>query len=960
MSKTIETLGRDMVEVGQNPQAMARIMLNSLEERGITIASPVDPIIYSAECSLMSGHAIIAATDNVLPKIYSSMATNWEDLYRHMSDKDTVDLFSQPSKNQFIWSFDLEELRDAAETIEGTETKMIVIPVDTIYQAKDRRYAQPYPIEIRFLSNDWIQVRWDTSVENPITALPANEITWAKRPYSADNIQRTLLTLEVPVEQYEVKHQTSQVLPRIGWKESYIIDDNYFTSRVWYRKDSVWTEMKTHHSIDVIDPLAPTAVITVEGKKITITIPEVYINTNQVSGDIRISIYSTLGAETVNLANYPGTDFTWTYRDHLGVTPAAYYNALKKVETIALLSISTSTGGRAGLSFLEARQRVITNTLGDKTKPITEEQLTAALSDQGYDIHKAVDVITGRIYLASLAIPAPENNFISGAVGTVNDPVVLTISDIDNHPAVRVNGNRWTLTDECLFKQFGGNVSLYPNMTLTQLNYLKPVDRIDYLRDLQLLNLPFHVVLDINNDIVEGRAYAMKKPMVLSRAHLMTNDNLQMEITTSTAEVVKRSDGYRVRVVTRSDDSYKAIPNNQKSAYLSFDIDGVNVYMGGDLVAAMGDEEVWEWNILTNLDIDRNDKLIVDTFRESNGQSYQMAVPLQTNFKVAFVLDGAFDDTDRTDIDDYVPGYSSGVGAGLDNVEIKFGDVLSNLWVNARASAGTIKYKTYEEDVPAVYQQDEIATDPESGGYLYEVVDGVPVFTPEHKKGDPVFNPDGTPKILHAKGSNVFVNGQAVVEVDRGMDLESNLWLVDARYLVTDDPDMVTYNDYWYSHIVNNAINVLPELSKDALEETDIMLTAKNTIARIKCKLGNESVNYIPAEQEFGVDYYVTDAVRQNQELLTQIKTTTDSTIEAYLSNATTISTSDITTLLKAALGDNIKGVEMKAFEDAYETRIFTILDPNARATIAKRLVMSAEGKVELENDVSISYNRYQ
>ena len=171
---------------------------------------------------------------------------------------------------------------------------------------------------------------------------------------------------------------------------------------------------------------------------------------------------------------------------------------------------------------------------------------------------------------------------------------------------------------------------------------------------------------------------------------------------------------------------------------------------------------------------------------------------------------------------------------------------------------------------------------------------------------------------------------------------------------------MVTYNDYWYSHIVNNAINVLPELSKDALEETDIMLTAKNTIARIKCKLGNESVNYIPAEQEFGVDYYVTDAVRQNQELLTQIKTTTDSTIEAYLSNATTISTSDITTLLKAALGDNIKGVEMKAFEDAYETRIFTILDPNARATIAKRLVMSAEGKVELENDVSISYNRYQ
>lgn len=960
MSKTIQTLGADMVSVGQNPQAMARIMLNSLSDRGLELASPVDPIVYAAECSLMSGHATLLATDNVLSKIYSSMATSWADLYRHMSDKDAVDLFYQPTRNQFIWSYDLEELRDAAIDIDDTGTKKIVIPVDTIYQAKDRRYAQPYPIEIRFLSNEWIQVRWDTSIENPVTNIPANEIEWQKRPYSKDNIQRTLLTITVPVEQYEVRHQKSQVLPRLGWEETYTIDDNYFTTRMWYRKDNRWAEMKIHHSIDVIDPLEPTAVVTVADKRITLSIPEVYINTGLVSGDVKMSIYSTRGAEVVNLSNYPVSDFSWVYKDHFGVTDSVYYNALKKVETVSLISVGTSTGGRDGLTFDEARKRVIANTLGDRQNPITDAQLIDNLADQGYDIYKTVDVLTSRIYLAALAMPKPGAANISGAIGTVNDPVTLTISDLDNHPAILKNGNRWTLTDECLFKQWSGNVGLFKNITLTQLKYLKPVDRIDYLRDLQLLNLPFHVVLDINNDIVDGRAYAIKKPSLVSRVHRMSNDNLQLEVSTQLIDVVKKGTNYEITAVTRSDANYKSIPVSQRSAYLSFDNDGDIVYLGGERIGSYGDgEDRWLFRVETNLDIDRNDKLIVNNFNESNGQGYPMACPLTVDFNLVYALDGNYNDTDLTDIDNYIPGWGSGIGASLDTVTIEFGKSLSNLWVNARAMPGAIKYKVYEEDVPKVYLKDEIMTDPVTGGYKYNIVDGDVQFVYAHRKGDPIYK-DGVMQLRFKKGETVFENGQAVVEVDRKMDLESNLWLVDVRYLVTDDAAMAEYNNYWYDYVIENAMTVLPSLAKSALENTDFFLTAKNTVARIKVKLGNETVNYIPAEQKFGIDYYVTDNVRQNQELLAQIKATTNTVIENYLTSALTISTTDITKQLRETLGDNIKGVEMRGFENAQDTRIFTILDQNARATIAKRLIMSAEGKVGLENDISISYNRYR
>lgn len=960
MSKTIQSLGKDMVVVGQNPQAMARIMLNSLSDRGIEIASPVDPIVYSAECSLMSGHAAIVAADNVLPKVYSSMATSWEDLYRHMSDKDAVDLFYQPTRNQFIWTYDLEELRDAAVEIDDIGTKKIIIPVDTIYQAKDRRYAQPYPIEIRFLSNDWIQVRWDTSVPNPVTNIPANEIEWQKRPYTKDNVQRTLLAINVPVEQYEIRHQTDQVLPRLGWNKSYTIDDNYFTTRMWYRKDNQWSEMKIHHSIDVIDPLDPTAVVTVAGKRVSITIPEVYINSGLVSGDVRMSIYSTRGAEVVNLANYPVSDFSWVYKDHLSVSGSEFYNALKKVETISLLSVGTSTGGRDGLTFLEARERVIANTLGDRQNPITDAQLIDNLSDQGYDVYKAIDVITSRIYLAAITMPKPGSSTISGAIGTVNDPVTLTISDLDDHEAVLKNGNRWTITDDCLFKQFSGNVAIYKDATLSKLKFLRPVDRIDYLRDLQLLNLPFHVVLDINNDIVDGRAYAIKKPQLLSRVHKMSNDKLSLEVSTQLVEIVKKGTNYEITTITRSDDNYKAIPVSQRSAYLSFDNDGDKVFVAGTRLGEYeGGEDRWMFRIETNLDIDRNNKLIVENFSESNGQTYPMACPLTVDFNVVYSLTGNYNNTDLTDIDQYIPGWGEGIGASLDLLTLEFGKPLTNMWVNARAMPGTIKYKTYEEDVPKVYLKDEIETDEASGGHKYNIVDGKVEFVYAHRKGDPILK-DGVPELRFKKGEQVFENGQAVVEVDRSMDLESNLWLVDARYLVTDDATMSEYNDYWYGYVIENAMNVLPSLAKSALEQTEIHLTAKNTVSRIKVKLGNEAVNYIPAEQKFGIDYYVTDTVRQNQELLKQIKSTTNTVIENYLTTAAIVSTTDITKLLKESLGDNIKGVEMRGFENAQETRIFTILDENARATIAKRLIMSAEGKVELENDISISYNRYR
>ena len=100
-STTYDTLAKNILLFAHHPAAMQTLLLNQLldvedAEGQIVLRDPTDPVVYLAEMGTMLGHATLMGLQESVPKTFPSMAQTYDDLFRHMSDVDYVDVFSQP------------------------------------------------------------------------------------------------------------------------------------------------------------------------------------------------------------------------------------------------------------------------------------------------------------------------------------------------------------------------------------------------------------------------------------------------------------------------------------------------------------------------------------------------------------------------------------------------------------------------------------------------------------------------------------------------------------------------------------------------------------------------------------------------------------------------------------------------------------------------------------------------
>ena len=82
--ETIQDLSGKVLTVEHNPALMQTLSLNTLRQAvakpGMTLADPTDPVAFIAEMGVMLSHSTIEGMRQLLPKMYASMATSWEDL----------------------------------------------------------------------------------------------------------------------------------------------------------------------------------------------------------------------------------------------------------------------------------------------------------------------------------------------------------------------------------------------------------------------------------------------------------------------------------------------------------------------------------------------------------------------------------------------------------------------------------------------------------------------------------------------------------------------------------------------------------------------------------------------------------------------------------------------------------------------------------------------------------------
>ncbi|TSF72697.1 hypothetical protein FG732_26840, partial [Salmonella enterica subsp. enterica serovar London] len=226
---------------------------------------------------------------------------------------------------------------------------------------------------------------------------------------------------------------------------------------------------------------------------------------------------------------------------------------------------------------------------------------------------------------------------------------------------------------------------------------------------------PFHYVVDINNKSCDVRIYQLDKPQLNSKRFVSTNVTTELSVVTADYQIEKTSEGYVLRTVTKSEPPYQALSDDQVFAQISFsprNADGKLAYINGTLVGRQGSERVWEFLLKTNLDVDRNDELIINNTRITTEVDVDTPAPLLTEYNVFYGCTGYYPGNyERAEMDTMiVPPARDGIGITHEIFKIELGKAMSYYWRKARAVTDSINYEYYQEDVPAYWEKDVIKT----------------------------------------------------------------------------------------------------------------------------------------------------------------------------------------------------------------------------------------------------------
>lgn len=967
---SFQKMSKDLLLFAHNPAAMQSISLNRLADGDLILRDPTDPVAFLAEMAVMIGHTTIEGVREQLPKCFPSMAQTPEDLYRHISDKDLIDVFALPSAAEMLFYIDVDSLMQKAMPLVTQGIRRIIFPRDTVFKVAGYDFAIQYPIEIRILpyatmTNHAFQVLWLTEIQSPISPVTTNALEWSIT--NAPGHSGDVLLFKVPVKQYSVSTRSDTVTPASEMVMYHSFNDDYFMARVWMRKEDskTWVELATTLSQRTYDVNNPTAVLQVLNGRVRMTIPAIYINKGLVSGEIRLDVYSTIGKLELDLGSFTTQDYSFGLRDLNKEIDEAYVNPIKSLAVKELIGVGKTSGGRAALPFEKLRENVIANAVGTRRRPITPSQLSAATDAYGLEMSRPIDYVTDRLLHLSRTMPDSTLKSVNSPLGTVSAPMFFTWDQLAALPTARVNGNRITVLPETIYSFDGVNVVFDPQITET-LKLMQPVDVVKLGNAKQFLFTPFYYVMDINNASIDVRVYHLDQPAIDSKRFITTNVTSGLSVVTADYQFHKSGENYVLRVLTKSDKTYQSLLDEQVFAQIQFTprtAGGNAVTIFGELKGKKDGERVFEFLFESNLDIDRNDELVLTNTYNRGGTQVDTPTSLLNDFNIIYgcqqYYPGSFE---PGELDKMIMGVGrDAIGVTHEVFGLRFGWALEWYWRSSRPMTDSINYKYYQEDVLEVYTVDKIKY--EDGIPVYTVdpnADPMVQFVYEHRKGDPVIDPEtGKQRILHEKGSQVYEDNKPVIDKPRSIKFMLEMIGYDARYRMANGAGVQEYLADVFSEVVKTVTVELPLLGKDYLERTKGFFRPTNTMGNITVRREDGTAAPVPAEQRFTVFYYMSAANRENSELLKSIRTTTSQIISRWLTANRTISTTDICRELKSALAGTVLGVEMELMGPERDMRIYTVLDEAAHAMLGKKLDIDPDGSVVIKDDITLSFNRH-
>ena len=960
-----------------DPMACASLVLRVLEESSGGAVRIVDP---SNSFSFMMETAVVLYTNALdrqtasLAKQYSANARNWDDLMRHMSDEDYEGIFSTPGQAPIMFFLDKEEIMNKAIPVnDGSGDRKLTISRNSQIITSGVKLTLLYPIDIIVTNFGTITVKYDVSNKNPLQNIPDLVISTELRKSN----RSTYLYFEIPVNQIEISSVTSSITATQGLKRTIKFADKFYYLRAFMRNDEdlSWSEIVVKHNPMVLDNELVTLVVKVDqlNQTVAVEIPQVYKNLGKIKDNLRIDVYTTQGEISVPLFNIDDSFFKASWQDHETIHPNKFSAPMSTFNNYKIASDGYATGGTNGLNFSQVKTKVITRSTITEGKPISNNQINKKLRDGGFSLTTTLDNLTDREFLASKELSLP-TNVETTSIGSLTSTHATTIGKLlKNKYSTRDNGNQITTLPSTLFELVQGKLELVSDderASLLQQTTTNVDAVVNIINTRKFFYCPYFMIHKFDNENYTVKPYRLDKPKILTKS--IENENnllgVSSNIVSYLIQVDKDYSGYSILIQINPSDSLKDLPIDDLKLQMRIadENDRYFYWFNGELVTPIDPETgkpvdgmyIYRFSLPTDWAVTENDEILIGDFKipfKLTGNADIFTVIRKAGLGTAYRTEmdnrinaRLFDDWTISNSSDYYVLIQ-------ERVNIELGRHLKYLWRRYRPVLEETKFAVHQKDVMAVYDEKVYALDA-WGNPDFTFEGDVLKYKILHYKGEPKLDEEGFQIVLHRKGDvKLDEFGNPMPENGLyGIMRHYDLVLLDGKYYFTNHAKTIDYRESVKDEI-DSWLESIKTINGELLERTTLFVHPKITEGSVRMLLDGGVEAYLPSAQSLSIVYTVDERVNNNTEVTDDIKRSSVEIIQRRLSKYSTISLSDINKDLKDAMGDWVIGVTIEGFlGGVYETT--TVLDSSIALSIPKRLAITSNLDLVVENDIDINF----
>lgn len=959
-----------------DPMACASLCLRALESSSdgeVRIIDPSNPFVYLMETSVVLYTNSLDRQITNLSRQYVANARNWAELYRHMSDKDFEGIFSTPGQAPIMFFLDVEEIIEKAIPVnDGSGDRKLTISRNSQIVTSGVKLTLLYPIDIIVTNFGTITVKYDVSNRNPLQNIPDLIIPTEIRKSN----RSSYLYFVLPIQQVEITSITSAVTATQGLKRTIKFNDKFYYLRAFMRNDDeLWQEITVKHSPMVLDTEKVTLIAQVDqlNQRLTVEIPQVYKNTYKLKDNLRIDVYTTQGEINVPLFNINDSFFKASWQDHEAIYPDKFSAPMSTFNNYKIASDGYAVGGTNGLTFAQVKDKIINRSTVTEGKPISNHQINQQLKANGFSLSMVKDNLTDREFLATKELALP-SNVDTTSIGSLTTTHATTISDlIRNRYSTRDNGDQVTVLPSALFELIDGKLNMVSDdemLSLLEQTTTNVDTVVNVINERMFFYCPYFMVHKFGNQQYTVKPYRLDAPKILTKSIENENNLLgfSSNIVSYNIQVDKDYAGYSIYVQINPSDTLKELPIDDLKLQMriSDENDRYFYWFNGTLVTPLDPETqkplddyyVYRFSLPTEWAITDDEEILIGDFKipfKLNGNADIFTIirkaELGNGFRTemdARINPRLFEDWTVSNSSDY---YS----LIQERVNIVLGRHLEYLWRRYRPVVEESQYLYHTIDVPAVWKENVYKTD-FWGNPKFDLVNGELVYEILHKKGDPKFDENGDP-IYEFRAGDVRLDADLnpiVLNGEYGIMRHYDVVLLDGKYFFTNHTKTIEYRESVKNEL-DAWLDVMSTMNGELLERTTLFVHPKVTEGNVRMLLDGGVEAYMPSAQALSITYTVDERVNNNTEITDDIKKATVNTIQKRLSNYQTISLSDLNKDLKDQMGTWIIGVKIEGFLGGrYETT--TVLDPSIALSIPKRLAITTNLDLVVENDIDINF----